>query len=93
MKLSILGAVLTLTAVCSGCADPFCIGQLANPLQVQQLLIQVVQTESSASPYTDAQIAQLLKINFYIAIARRTVAKYRQIAGIAPAHTRRRDIN
>lgn len=64
-----------------------------TPQQVQQLLMQIVQTESTTSPYTDAQIAQLLKINFSIAIARRTVAKYRQIAGIAPAHTRRRNIN
>lgn len=40
MKLTTLGATLVLTVVCSGCvADPFCIGELANPLQVQQLLI------------------------------------------------------
>jgi uncharacterized protein YjbI with pentapeptide repeats len=40
MKLTTLGAILTLAAVCSGCvADPFCIEPLANPLQVQQLLI------------------------------------------------------
>ena len=80
--------IISLSSLCV----PITVGG-RTPQQVQQLLIQVVQTESSASPYTDAQIAQLLKINFYIAIARRTVAKYRQIAGIAPAHARRRDIN
>jgi uncharacterized protein YjbI with pentapeptide repeats len=39
MKLTTLGAILILTTVCSGCVDPFCIGESVKPLQVQQLLI------------------------------------------------------
>jgi RNA polymerase sigma-54 factor len=58
--------------------------------QVQQLLIQLIQSEPPTAPYSDEQLAQLLKIRFGLAIARRTIAKYRNLAGIEPAGIRRR---
>ncbi|MBV8882540.1 MAG: hypothetical protein JO235_00870 [Chroococcidiopsidaceae cyanobacterium CP_BM_RX_35] len=57
--------------------------------QVQQLLVQLIQEESPIAPYTDEQLAQLLKLRFGLPIARRTVAKYRKIAGLDPAHSRK----
>lgn len=58
--------------------------------QVQLLLVQLIDEESPMNPFSDEQLAQLLKIRFGLPIARRTVAKYRQMAGLPPAHTRRR---
>jgi len=60
------------------------------PQQVQQLLVQLIQEESPTAPYSDEQLAQLLKLRFGLPIARRTVAKYRQIAGEEPSCRRRR---
>jgi RNA polymerase sigma-54 factor len=56
--------------------------------QIQQLLMQLIQEESATNPYSDAQLAQLLKLRFGLPIARRTVAKYRNLAGLEPAHSR-----
>ena len=56
--------------------------------QVQQLLTQLIQAESQTNPYTDEQLAQLLKIRFGLPIARRTVTKYRKLAGLEPSHHR-----
>lgn len=61
-----------------------------TPQQVQQLLVQLIQTESPIQPYSDAQLAQLLKLRFGLSIARRTVAKYRQSVGLESAYARRR---
>ncbi|MDZ8140865.1 MAG: hypothetical protein RM049_37190 [Nostoc sp. DedQUE04] len=41
------------------------------------------------SLYTDEQLAQLLKIQFSLPITRRTVTKYRKIAGIKSSHQRK----
>lgn len=60
-----------------------------TPQQVQQLLIQLIQSESPTEPYSDDQLAQLLKLRFGLAIARRTVVKYRQLAGIEASHKRK----
>ncbi|MEH2114633.1 RNA polymerase factor sigma-54 [Nostoc sp.] len=60
-----------------------------TPIQIQQLIIQLIQQESPNQPYSDEQLAQLLKLQFGIAIARRTVVKYRKLAGIASSHTRK----
>ncbi|MBR8833597.1 MAG: RNA polymerase subunit sigma-54 [Stigonema ocellatum SAG 48.90 = DSM 106950] len=58
-------------------------------VQIQQLLVQLIEEESSAHPYSDEQLAQLLKVRFGLPITRRTVTKYRQIAGINSSHHRR----
>ena len=58
-------------------------------LQVQQLLRQIIQTEPATAPYSDDQLAQLIERQYGIPIARRTVTKYRQLAGIDSSHRRR----
>ncbi|OKH21630.1 RNA polymerase subunit sigma-54 [Chroogloeocystis siderophila] len=60
-----------------------------TPQQIQQLLLQAVAEESADQPYTDEQLVQLLKLRYHLSIARRTVAKYRKAAGIAPTSMRR----
>ncbi|QKQ73157.1 RNA polymerase subunit sigma-54 [Nostoc sp. TCL240-02] len=57
--------------------------------QVQQLIQQLIQAELPTEPYTDDQLAQLLKLRFGLAIARRTVVKYRQLAGIEGSFQRK----
>ena len=61
-----------------------------TPQQVQQLLVQLIQDEPKTRPYSDEELAQLLKLRFGLSIARRTVAKYRKIVGLEPAYARRR---
>ena len=61
-----------------------------TPQQVQQLLVQLIREEPPTAPYSDEQLAQLLK-HFGLPIARRTVAKYRKIAGLDPSWNRHRD--
>lgn len=61
-----------------------------TPQHVQQLLVQLIQDEPPTQPYSDQQLAQLLKLRFGLSIARRTVTKYRKIVGLEPAHARRR---
>ena len=57
--------------------------------QIQEMLIQLIAEESPANPYTDEQLAQLLKIGFCLPITRRTVTKYRKISGIKSSHHRK----
>lgn len=57
--------------------------------QVQHMLVQLVNAEPPEKPYTDEQLAQLLKIRFGLPITRRTVTKYRKIAGIKSSSNRR----
>ncbi len=60
-----------------------------TPIQIQQLIIQLIQQEPPTKPYSDEQLAQLLKLRFGMAIARRTVVKYRKLAGIESSHARK----
>lgn len=60
-----------------------------TPQQLQQLLVQLTRSEPPTAPYSDEQLAQLLKVRFDLRIARRTVAKYRNLAGLEPSQTRR----
>lgn len=55
---------------------------------IQALIKKIVETESSSKPISDTQIAQLLSDQGYI-VARRTVAKYRDILRIPPVHLRK----
>ncbi|MEH2063166.1 MAG: hypothetical protein V7K50_13040 [Nostoc sp.] len=76
--------ILPLRSLC----PPVGVGGL-TPTQMQELIIQLIAEEPPTKPYSDEQIAQLLKLRFGIAIARRTVVKYRQLAGIDSSHTRK----
>lgn len=60
-----------------------------TPQQVQQLLTQLIQAESPTHPYSDEQLAQLLKLRFGLQIARRTVTKYRQSIGLDSSFKRK----
>ncbi|MDO4879497.1 MAG: RNA polymerase factor sigma-54 [Neisseria sp.] len=55
---------------------------------VKAVLAQLIESEDKGKPYSDEALSQLLK-HQGIDIARRTVAKYRESLGIAPAHQRK----
>ena len=55
---------------------------------IQALIKKIVEEESPKKPISDTQIAQLLSEQGYI-IARRTIAKYRDILRIPPVHLRK----
>jgi RNA polymerase sigma-54 factor len=57
---------------------------------VKDLVKQIVDTESPSKPFTDAQIADILKEKYSITIARRTVAKYREQCNILPTVKRKK---
>ena len=56
---------------------------------VKNHIKQLVSTEDSKNPYSDQKIVELLKSQG-IEIARRTVAKYREVLGILPSSKRKR---
>jgi RNA polymerase sigma-54 factor len=55
---------------------------------VQEKIRQIIQAEDSKKPYSDDKIAQILK-NEEIHIARRTVAKYREMLKVLPSNKRK----
>ncbi|MES2140595.1 MAG: RNA polymerase factor sigma-54 [Bacteroidota bacterium] len=61
----------------------------STSIQVQELIQQIVKKENKARPLSDTHIMQLLKKQ-EISIARRTVVKYRELAGV-PNSTMRRE--
>jgi RNA polymerase sigma-54 factor len=67
-------------------------GAAAGPstsIQVQELIQEIVKTEDKSKPLSDTDIMQLLKEK-EITIARRTVVKYRELAGV-PNSTMRKN--
>jgi RNA polymerase sigma-54 factor len=62
----------------------------ATSIQVQELIQQIVENENKLKPLSDTDIMELLKEKD-IPIARRTVVKYRELAGI-PNSTMRKKI-
>lgn len=76
--------ILLLQALC----PPLRVGG-RTPQQVQHLIQQLIDSERSTEPFSDEQLAQLLKVRFGLSIARRTVTKYRKLAGIAASYDRR----
>ena len=50
---------------------------------------QLVSQEESKNPYSDQKIVELLKAQG-IEIARRTVAKYREVLGVLPSSKRKK---
>ena len=62
-------------------------GEIASA-SVQQKIKDIIANENPRKPYSDDKIAKLLK-EANISIARRTVAKYREILGILPSNKRK----
>jgi len=60
-------------------------------LAVRDAVQVIVEGEDHCSPFSDTQIAELLKARGYH-VARRTVAKYRQMKNILPANLRGREL-
>lgn len=63
-------------------------GEQLSVRHVQNALIELVKGEDKAHPYSDDKLAQLLREQGY-AVARRTIAKYRDILGIPDSRLRR----
>lgn len=64
-------------------------GEAVASEAVRDKIRRVVQSEDPLHPYSDKEIVKLLK-NQNIDIARRTVAKYREIMGILPSNQRKK---
>ncbi|UCC66159.1 MAG: RNA polymerase factor sigma-54 [Deltaproteobacteria bacterium] len=58
--------------------------------RVQNLIKQIIAEENPRRPFSDEKIAQLLKERYNIAIARRTVAKYREMMKILSSSARKK---
>jgi RNA polymerase sigma-54 factor len=56
---------------------------------VKNQIKQLVASEDASSPYSDQKIVELLRSQG-IEIARRTVAKYREVLGVLPSSKRKR---
>ncbi|MBI3241438.1 MAG: hypothetical protein HYZ49_04000 [Chloroflexi bacterium] len=61
-------------------------------LAVRDAVQSIIRQEQRSAPLSDTKIAELLKPQGYH-VARRTVAKYRQMLGILPANLRGREIS
>jgi len=67
-------------------------GSTVSSKAIQTLIGQIVKNESPNNPLSDNEISELLNNEGY-QIARRTIAKYRDILNIAPMHSRKRMAN
>ena len=63
-------------------------GDIASA-SVQDKIRQIIQNEDPKKPYSDDKISQLLKEEHQIHIARRTVAKYREMLKVLPSNKRK----
>ncbi len=63
-------------------------GETVSNESVRQAIAQIVKEESGRSPNSDQDIVKLLS-DRGLAVARRTVAKYREQLGILPSHLRK----
>jgi RNA polymerase sigma-54 factor len=64
-------------------------GESVSSESVKEHLKSIIKSENKAKPYSDQEVAELLrKVN--IDVARRTVAKYRETLGILPSRKRRK---
>lgn len=64
-------------------------GENISTREIQQILIECIEKEDKKRPLTDEKVANILKEKGYI-VARRTVAKYREVLGIQPARLRKK---
>jgi RNA polymerase sigma-54 factor len=63
-------------------------GEAIASASVQDKIRQIIESEDPKRPYSDDKISQLLKEE-NISIARRTVAKYREIMRVLPSNKRK----
>jgi RNA polymerase sigma-54 factor len=63
-------------------------GEAMASASVQDKIRQLIESEDPRKPYSDSQITELLK-TANIDIARRTVAKYREMMGVLPSNKRK----
>jgi RNA polymerase sigma-54 factor len=63
-------------------------GDIASA-SVQEKIRQIIAAEDPKKPYSDDKISQLLKRDHDIHIARRTVAKYREMLKVLPSNKRK----
>jgi RNA polymerase sigma-54 factor len=63
-------------------------GNIASA-SVQEQIRQIILNEDPKKPYSDDKISQLLKQDHHIHIARRTVAKYREMLKVLPSNKRK----
>lgn len=58
---------------------------------VKEHIRNIIKSENRAKPYSDQEVADLLK-NLNVDVARRTVAKYRETMGILPSRKRKKPV-
>jgi len=63
-------------------------GEAVASTSVQEKIRKIIENENSQKPFSDDKISKLLN-NDNINIARRTVAKYREVMGILSSSRRR----
>lgn len=61
--------------------------ELANE-SIKQLVADIIKSENKQKPFSDQEISQLIETNKGIKIARRTIAKYRELLGIMSSSKR-----
>jgi len=65
------------------------IGEAVASESVKERIRQIIREESTAKPFSDQEIVEILEKE-NISIARRTVAKYREMLGILPSNRRKK---
>jgi RNA polymerase sigma-54 factor len=65
------------------------LGEAVASESVKERIKQLIKGEDALSPYSDQEVVEILKRE-NVSIARRTVAKYREMLGILPSSKRRR---
>jgi len=63
-------------------------GGVVASTSVQEKIKQIIESEDSKKPYSDSKIAEILRSD-NIAIARRTIAKYREMMKVLPSSKRK----
>ena len=64
-------------------------GEAVASASVQDSIKQIIESEEPQNPYSDDKIAKMLEEKFNVSIARRTVAKYREMMRILPSNRRK----
>ncbi len=67
------------------------VGESVASESVKEMIRRIIQNENPEKPYSDKKIVELLREQ-NIKIARRTVAKYREIMGILPSSKRKKAV-
>ena len=65
------------------------LGESVSSASVQDKIRQFIENENPKKPYSDEKLSKILKEDLGISIARRTVAKYREIMRILPSNKRK----